>query len=71
MKNVEVKLSNQTINMREPKVRDMLAVDGVVGEAKKEISLLSSLTQMTEEDLLDLTMKDYGKLQKQMQSFLG
>ncbi len=71
MKNVEVKLSKQTINMREPKVRDMLAVDGVVGEAKKEISLLSSLTQMTEEDLLDLTMKDYGKLQKQMQSFLG
>ncbi len=71
MKNVEVKLSTQTINMREPKVRDMLAVDGVVGEAKKEISLLSSLTQMTEEDLLDLTMKDYGKLQKQMQSFLG
>ncbi len=67
----EVQLSNQTVTLREPKVRDMLALDHVEGEAKKEITLLSSLTQLTEEELVDLTMKDYGKLQKQMQSFLA
>ncbi|MGL4225874.1 MAG: phage tail assembly protein [Shewanella sp.] len=67
----QVKLSSQTVNMREPKVRDMLAVDEVIGDAKKEIVLISSLTQMTEEELLDLSMKDYALLQKQMQSFLA
>ncbi len=67
----QVQLSNQTITVREPKVRDMLALDHVEGEAKKEITLLSSLTQLTEEELLDLSMKDYGMLQKAMQSFLA
>ncbi len=67
----QVQLSNQTVTFREPKVRDMLALDHIEGEAKKEITLLSSLTQLTEEELLDLSMKDYGKLQKQMQSFLA
>ncbi len=71
MSTKEVKLSNQTVNMREPKVRDMLAVDEVVGEAKKEIRLISSLTQMTEDELIDLSLKDYGELQKQMQRFLA
>lgn len=67
----EVKLSNKIVPMREPKVRDMLSVDSIEGEAKKEIALLSSLTQLPEEELMDLTMKDYGKLQKQMQAFLA
>ncbi len=67
----EVQLSNQTVTLREPKVRDMLALDPIEGEAKKEITLLCSLTQLTEEELVDLSMKDYGKLQKQMQSFLA
>ncbi len=67
----EVQLTDQTVTVREPKVRDMLALDHIEGEAKKEITLLSSLTQLTEEELLDLTMKDYSKLQKVMQSFLA
>ncbi len=67
----QVQLSNQTVTLREPKVRDMLALDHIEGEAKKEITLLCSLTQLTEEELVDLSMKDYGKLQKQMQSFLA
>ncbi len=67
----QVQLSNQTVTLREPKVRDMLALDHVEGEAKKEITLLCSLTQLTEEELVDLTMKDYSKLQKAMQDFLA
>lgn len=66
----EIKLSNQTVSMREPKVRDMMAVDSIEGEAKKEISLISSLTQLTEDELLDMGMKDYSLIQKQVQSFL-
>ena len=66
-----IKLSNQTVEMREPKVRDALAVDGIESEAKKEIKMISSLTQLTEDELTDMTLKDYGKLQKQLQSFLA
>lgn len=66
-----IELSTQTITMREPKVRDLMAVDNIDGEAKKEVALLSSLTQMTEEELLDLSLKDYGKLQTQMKAFLA
>ncbi|KJY83278.1 hypothetical protein TW81_09755 [Vibrio galatheae] len=66
-----IKLSNQSVEMREPKVRDALAVDGIESEAKKEIKMISSLTQLTEDELTDMTLKDYGKLQKQLQSFLA
>ncbi len=71
MSTKEIKLSNQTVNMREPKVRDMLATDEIVGEAKKEIHLISSLTQLTPDELEDMTMKNYGKLQEQLKRFLA
>ncbi len=71
MKTVEIKLSNQTITIREPKVRDMRAVGNITNEVDREIKLLSSLSQMTEEELDDLSMKDYGLIQKELQVFLA
>lgn len=67
----EIKLSNQTVSMREPKVRDVVALDNVEGEAKKEITLISSITQMTQDELMDLSLQDYGLLQQAAQGFLA
>ncbi len=68
----QVTLSNgQTVNVREPKVRDMRMIGEVANEADREIKLISSLTQMTEEELDDLSMKDYGLIQKEIQTFLA
>lgn len=67
----EIKLSSQTVSMREPKVRDVVALDNVEGESKKEINLISSLTQLTQDELMDLNLKDYGLLQQAAQGFLA
>lgn len=70
--NSPIKLTNgQTVNIREPKVRDMMAIDNIQGNAKRELALVSTLTELPEEELLDFTMQDYGKLQKVVQGFLG
>lgn len=67
----EIQLTHQAVTMREPKVRDLMIMDKVQGEAKKEVILLSSLCQLTEDEILDLSMSDYSKLQKELQSFLA
>lgn len=70
--NSPIKLTNgQTVNIREPKVRDMMAIDNIQGNAKRELALVSALTELPEEELLDFTMQDYGKLQAVVQGFLG
>jgi len=67
----EVTLSDgKKVTMREPKVRDMVMLDDVVGEKQKEIELISNLSQLTDDEILDMNLKDYGKLQGVVQSFL-
>lgn len=67
----QVTLSDgKKISIREPKVRDMVMLDDVVGEKQKEIELISTLSQLTEEEVLDMNLKDYGKLQTAVQGFL-
>ncbi len=70
MKTVEVKLSNQTITIREPKVRDLMLMDGVKGEMKALNIMITSLAQMTEEEVLDMSVPDYKKVQEVVQDFL-
>ena len=64
---VEVKV----LTMRKPKVRDMLAVDNIPGQAKKEITLMANLCEVTTTDIEDLDMDDYEQLQETYQSFLS
>ena len=66
-----IKLSNKDVTMREPKVRDMVALDDVSGETQKEVMLIVSLAQLPEEEVLDMGVKDYRKLQKVAQGFLA
>ena len=55
----------------EPRVRDLMAVDDIQSEKQKEINMLSSLTQLTEDELMDMRIPDYKRLQDTVQDFFG
>ena len=60
------------LQLRRPKVRDMLSVEkSVDNDAEKEIQLFANLCELTPENLHDLDMADYAKLQKAYQDFLS
>lgn len=60
------------IQLRRPKVRDMLSVEkSTDNDAEKEINLFANLCELTPDNLLDLDMADYTKLQKVYQDFLS
>jgi len=60
------------LHIRRPKVRDMLSVEkSTQNDAEKEINLFANLCELTPEQLLELDMADYAKLQKTYQSFLS
>ncbi|OOY34370.1 phage tail assembly protein [Solemya velum gill symbiont] len=60
------------IQLRRPKVRDMLSVEkSVDNDAEKEIQLFSNLSELSPDNLLELDMADYAKLQKAYQDFLS
>ena len=69
---VEIKLSDgRVIKMRKPKVRDMRMVADVENEIEKEMKLISNLTNLTFEELDDMDLDDYKKLQKALMDFLS
>lgn len=60
------------IQLRRPKVRDMLSVEkSVDNDAEKEIQLFANLSELSPNNLLELDMADYAKLQKAYQDFLS
>lgn len=60
------------IQLRRPKVRDMLSVEkSVDNDAEKEIQLFANLSELSPDNLLELDMADYSKLQKAYQDFLS
>jgi predicted DNA-binding protein (UPF0251 family) len=68
----EIKLSDgRVIKMRKPKVRDMRMVADVENDIEKEIKLISNLTNMTVEELDELDLVDYKKLQDALADFLS
>jgi len=68
----EIKLSNgKIIKMRKPKVRDMRIVANEENEIEKEMKLISNLTNLTFEELDEMEIDDYQKLQKALMGFLS
>ncbi len=68
----EIILSNgKKITMRKPKVRDMRIVANEENEIEKEIKLISNLTNLTIEELDDMDLEDYRKLQEALMGFLS
>ena len=60
------------LQLRRPKVRDMLSVEKTAqNDAEKEIQLFANLCEVSPDNLLDLDMADYAKLQKAYQDFLS
>jgi len=68
----KIKLNNGTeVTMREPKVRDMRLVNGIENELDREISMLANLCEMSEDEIYDLSGKDFKKLDEALQDFLS
>ena len=67
----EIKLNDgRVIKMRKPKVRDMRSVSDFKDDVEREIHLVSNLTGLTIEELDNLDLDDYRKLQEALQDFL-
>ena len=68
----KIKLSDgKTIEMREPKVRDMRVVARETNEQEQEIKLISNLTGLTAEEMDDLSLKDYARFGEALKDFLS
>jgi len=68
----KVKLSTgKTIEIREPKVRDMRIVSAFKDEVEKEINLIANLTGLTLEEIDELSLKDYSLFQAELKTFLS
>ena len=59
------------VKMREPKVKDIRAVSHMVNEKEMEFTLIGNLTGLTQEEIDELSFKDYGLLSKELQGFLS
>ncbi len=64
-------ISVSELSIREPKVRDLLAIERIEGEALKEVALIANLTSVPKEVVEDLCIKDYVEIQKVLKDFLS
>lgn len=61
----------KTVTMREPRVKDNLAMDKIKGsDAEKEIGYFANLCSLAPSDLEELTQRDYGRLQEAFKNFI-
>ena len=68
----KIKLSDgKEIEMREPKVKDMKIVSNIGDEFEKELALIVNLTGITPDELDDLSMKDFNKVDEVLKGFLS
>ena len=61
----------RVVEMREPKVRDIKAVNNITDEFEKEIALIGNLTEMAPTEVEELSMADFSKLDGALQGFLS
>jgi hypothetical protein len=66
----EIKLRNRTVTMREPRLMDFLAAESVQNPAKVELMMISNCTEIPEDDLKMLALKDYYRLVEGLEDFL-
>lgn len=68
----KIKLSSGVeVEMREPKVKDMRLVNGITDELDKEIAMLVNLCEISEDEIDNLSGKDFKKLDEALQDFLS
>lgn len=61
--------SVQVLTMRRSTVGDVLTANRIKDEIEREIVLFSNLCQVAPEDIRNLDLKDYQKLQEVFRSF--
>jgi len=66
----EINLSDRVVKMREPKVKDVRALKDIKDKEEKEMALICNLTGLTQDELDELSLKDYTKLAKGLEGFL-
>lgn len=60
------------LNLRTPKVRDIIAANRKnVSESEREVNLIANLAEISVENVEDLDLKDYMKIQTWLQNFLS
>lgn len=62
-------ISVSELSIREPKVRDLLAIERTEGEALKKVALIANLASVPKEAVEDLCIKDYVEIQKALKDF--
>jgi hypothetical protein len=67
----KITINGKEVTVREPKVRDMRAVAHHASEEDKEVHLIANLTGMSVDEIDDLSVRDYKKLQKELHDFLA
>ena len=67
---IKIELSDKTVQMRKPKVRDLKATDDIEGQVSKEAHLACNLCQLTEDEIDEMSLVDYKKIQKEVAVFL-
>mgnify|MGYP001553870790 FL=1 len=60
----------KVLTMREPTVADQLSADEIKGsDALKEITIFANLCEISPDEIKQMTMKDYRKLQEAYRDF--
>mgnify|MGYP000847610456 CR=1 FL=1 len=63
----EIELSNGTVvKMRKPKVKDLRLVSSIKDPIDQELAMVGNLSGLTAEELDELDLEDYKKLQKEL-----
>ena len=57
-------------NMREPKMRDIRALNHIKDDGEREFLLISNLSGITTNELDELSFKEYKLLQDRLNDFL-
>ncbi len=71
MSKVIVLGNGESITMREPKVRDMMTAGEETNAEKKEVLMIANLCNLTFDEVADMNLKDYKKLQDAMLGFVS
>lgn len=71
MSKVIVLGDGKNITMREPKVRDMMTAGEETNAEKKEVLMIANLCNLTFDEVADMNLKDYKKLQDAMLGFVS
>ncbi|WP_462362901.1 phage tail assembly protein [Pyramidobacter porci] len=62
----------KSLALRRPKVRDVVAVNkSCDSDAERELKLIANLAELAPDELEEMDVKDYAKLQAQLKVFFG